>query len=203
MQTRSGIRWLFLISLVFPLTLQGMTVLALNLEQMTRQADRIFVGHCLGLETSLDEHGYPATYVRFEVTEAVKGVDAGETLLIKQFGTDHLTFRASGGEKVLVPLKSLALSPKSYSAGSEYLLFLYPDSSLGFTSPVGGGQGRFDVLPEAGAHGERLVRNALGTQTLRLRQKTIVMRADSLESPDFPLDEVIRQARRSLRRSGD
>lgn len=110
--------------LFFPLTLWAGSVLPLPLGALIRQADRIFVGRCLGTDSELEEHRFPSVLVHFEVIEAVAGTRPGERLLLKQFGENP----------------SLACRP-----GEEFLLFLYPDSRYGFTSPVGLGQGKMRV----------------------------------------------------------
>ena len=127
----------------FPLW--GTMVVPMTLSQMTRQADRIFMGRCLDLSTELDERDFPSTYIRFEVLQGFKGVKKGETILIKLYGTERMPLHLLEGERTIVPLKALSLSPVDYRENAEYLLFLYPDSSLGFTSPVGAGQGRFEA----------------------------------------------------------
>lgn len=125
--------------------LQGMTVLPLDLASMTRQSQKIFVGRCLRRETDLDEYGIPATFVRFHIVQGLKGVTTGEEILVKQFGVSERPLYVREGEKALVPLRSLSAPGKSYVVGREYLLFFYPESAWGYTSPVGGGQGRFEI----------------------------------------------------------
>jgi len=128
------------------------SVLPLTLSQMTDQAGRIFVGKCVSLSSDLDENGIPATYARFEVEDGVKGTASGESVLVKQFGTSRAPLKVGEGESAVVPLKTMSLTGGSYEAGRDYLLFLYPESTLGFTSPVGAGQGRFEVK-EGGSNG--------------------------------------------------
>ncbi|HSA59693.1 MAG TPA: hypothetical protein VLJ37_08420 [bacterium] len=121
------------------------TVLPLSLERLAAQAERIFVGRCQGVSTELDERGVPATYARFQVEEGLKGVAGGGTVLIKQFGASRPELKVAEGESVLVSPKTMTLAGASYRPGASYLLFLYPESDWGFTSPVGGGQGRFEI----------------------------------------------------------
>jgi len=117
---------------------------------MTAQAGRIFIGKCVSVTVDLDENGIPSTFARFEVEEGVKGADSGQTILIKQFGALRTPLKVGEGESRVVPMKTISLAGGSYETGSEYLLFLYPESSLGFTSPVGAGQGRFEVKADSG-----------------------------------------------------
>ncbi|QQR80865.1 MAG: hypothetical protein IPJ69_01560 [Deltaproteobacteria bacterium] len=158
--------------LFFASMAEATMVVPLNLSQMTDQSEKIFRGRCLDITTELDENQMPATYVRFQVLEGLKGVSEGETVLIKQYGSMqdpravlHSNDRIRDGEKIIVPMKSLSLSANSYELGKEYLLFYYPESSLGFTSPVGGGQGLFDISVDS--HGQKRVVNPLNNQFLK------------------------------------
>ncbi|HEX4945247.1 MAG TPA: hypothetical protein VFZ34_01120, partial [Blastocatellia bacterium] len=51
----------------------------------------------------------------------------------------------------------IAHMPK-YNVGEELVLFLYPESKLGLTSPVGQGQGKFVVQHDTRS-GQRILRN--------------------------------------------
>jgi len=135
-------------------------VLPLDLRQMTEQAGRIFVGRCDDLSQDLDENGIPATYAHLTVTQGIKGAQTGETILIKQFGVIRWPLDVREGEKAIVPMKTMTLSSGPYQPGADYLLFLYPESSLGFTSPVGAGQGRFAVITTAAVGAAALMTTA-------------------------------------------
>lgn len=156
----------------------GMMVLPLDLSQMSRQAGKIFVARCHGVETGLDENRIPSTFVRLTVLDGIKGVETGDELLVKQFGDFREIPPVVEGQGAIVPMKGMSLAPGSYRPGSEYLLFLYPESSLGFTSPVGAGQGRFEVseggpaglagpVGLAGSAGLKIVVNPLGNRFLK------------------------------------
>ena len=102
----------------------AMTARALSLEELTRRADRIFVGTCVEVRHVRSESGQPVTEITFRIIEPIKGVSA-----------DRIMIRQLGGQ----------LLPR-YSVGQEVLLFLHPESPTGLTSPVGLGQGIFTVL---------------------------------------------------------
>lgn len=140
------------------------TILPLSLENLTVQAERIFVGRCEGVSTELDERGVPATYARFRVEEGLKGVAGGGTVLIKQFGAAGTERKVAEGESAIVSPKTLTLAGAPYRSGASYLLFLYPESDWGFTSPVGGGQGRFEI---DGSGVSALTVNPLGNRFLK------------------------------------
>lgn len=161
-------RWVILLVLFFSFVtiapVWGTMVLPLSLSQMTEDAERIFVGRCLEEEIDLDEYGIPSTFVRLEVKQGVKGVDEGERLLIKVFGISKRELIVNEGESVIVPPKMLTVAPTRFKPNTDYLLFLYPESDLGFTSAVGAGQGQFEILK--GVDGASLVVNPLGNRFL-------------------------------------
>lgn len=136
--------------------LRATVVLPLSLQTMADESERIFLGKVLAVESDLDEHHIPASLIRFQVLEGIKGTVSGEQVLIKQF--DGLAGAGIAGSarhalrdgSVLLTPKSLRQSAHSFAVGEEVVVFLYPESRLGFTSPVGYGQGCFEVTDIAG-----------------------------------------------------
>jgi len=139
--------------LLLTLPLQAGQIRPVNLEEMTVRADRIFAGRCL--ETEIVAHAKlgAVTRVTFEVERAVKG-DLGSTLTIEVVG--------SGSGQPAPGL--MTLDVPRFAPGERVVLFLYPDSSLGLTSPVALGQGKFSVLHDK--EGQELAVNALGNRDL-------------------------------------
>ncbi|UCF35632.1 MAG: hypothetical protein JSU96_12420 [Acidobacteriota bacterium] len=108
----------------------GTSVRTLNLPELVRGADRVFYGTCLGVDTARDAGtGLVISQYRFQVHEALKGVNVGEIIQFRQV--------AAGGVGISIP------GIPAYIKGQKILLFLYPDSRLGLTSPVGLAQGTF------------------------------------------------------------
>ncbi|MFQ5843850.1 MAG: hypothetical protein ACE5JG_02565 [Planctomycetota bacterium] len=126
----------------------------LNLEQMTRRADRIFSGRCVGVQVERDAVlGRDVTLVTFAVRRRVKG-DLGGLVRIKLLGVQVMGRDAPGG---------VAGLPR-FSRGEEVVVFLYGDSRRGLTSPVGFGQGKFVLLEDK--QGRRLAVNSSGNRHL-------------------------------------
>ena len=67
------------------------------------------------------------------------------------------------GETALVPPMANGGAAVASEVGEESLLFLYPESALGFTAPVGLGQGKFLVRPSEG-------RDNLGDLVVEIRK---------------------------------
>ncbi len=153
------------VTLLASFSAQAVMVLPLNVTQMTQQAGKIFIGRCNESFISLDENNMPSTLVRFSVISGFKGVVDGEQVLVKQFGVMKQPLEVSEGENVIVPAKSMSVAPQDYEVGQEYLLFFYPESQLGFTSPVGAGQGKFQILENS--HGEKSVMNPFENKFLK------------------------------------
>ncbi len=99
-----------------------------TLENMIHTAGMIFSGSVIAIAPS----GSPAeihsssTTITFHVEHAIRGATPGQILTIREWAGLW-----SRGER--------------YRIGEHLLLFLYPPSKLGFTSPVAGLLGRFPV----------------------------------------------------------
>ena len=119
----------------------GATMVArLPLKRMAEKADRIVYATVVDVQVGRDASGVPATWVTLEVARTLKG-RATIRLAIKQYGTstplaDGTVTRVSGLPR--------------YTVGEEIVLFLRPDSTLGFTSPVGFTQGAYRVRQRGG-----------------------------------------------------
>ena len=140
-------------SLLLTLPLEAGQIRSLNLEELTGRADRIFAGRCLETEVVSHPQLGAVTRVTFEVERAIKG-DLGSTLTVEVVG-------ASARPNVST---FTALDVPRFAPGERVVLFLYPDSSLGLTSPVALGQGKFSVLHDK--EGQELAVNALGNRDL-------------------------------------
>jgi hypothetical protein len=102
---------------------------ALTLRQLTRSSGYIFIGTVTAIQPTKTAPGKLATIrITFRVDQAIRGVRAGHSFTAREWaGMWEL------GER--------------YRVGQHLLLFLYPTSRLGLTSPVGGWQGRFALDP--------------------------------------------------------
>jgi hypothetical protein len=107
-----------------------------NVEQLTADAPRIFLGKCLSVRSGVDEHKLPATFYTFQVARVFKGAVPLQ-VTIKQFGGNSASPEASVLRFDGMP---------AYEPGESYLLFLGEDSKLGFTSPQGLSQGAFHAF---------------------------------------------------------
>ncbi len=103
-----------------------------DLAEMTERSDRIFIGRCIGIDRVHDaELNLFVTRVTFEIEQSVKGeLDREVTIQL---------LSGSG-------MRQTALPDVRFREGQESVLFLYPDSGIGLTSPVGFAQGHFPIL---------------------------------------------------------
>jgi hypothetical protein len=100
----------------------------LTAHQMIQNSATIFAGTVLSVEhpsQPSDREG-GITRIRFRVQNAIRGVRAGQVIEIREWG-------------------ALWNSGERYTRGENVVLFLYPASKLGLTSPVAGSAGRFRV----------------------------------------------------------
>lgn len=91
-------------------------------------SERIFAGTVLQVEhlTPSPTSTLASTSIRFRVDDAIRGVRQGQIVEIREWA-------------------GLWQSGERYRPGERILLFLYPPSKLGLTSPVGHRAGRFPL----------------------------------------------------------
>jgi len=139
-RTRRVLHTLLLVAplvLLMPALLLATSVVPSTLEEMSLKAGKIFYGRCIKVEQGFDENGLPAIFVKYSVERGIKGVSGGE-VEFKVFGED-------------LGSRSTLDGSLPFREGEEDVLFLYKESRLGFTSPVGIWQGRFRVVGEGSA----------------------------------------------------
>jgi hypothetical protein len=89
----------------------------------------IFAGTVKSIEHVAPKgNGVAAVQISFHVEQAMRGVHTGQMLTIREWA-------------------GLWQSDERYRLGERVLLFLYPPSKLGLTSPVRGPLGRFRIGP--------------------------------------------------------
>ena len=100
----------------------------ITLPQIVREAGIIFSGRVsfVGRASSPFGQNAASTTVVFQVEHAIRGTSQGKTLTIHEW-------------------IGLWNSGERYRVGERVLLFLYPPSRLGLTSPVAGGLGRYAI----------------------------------------------------------
>jgi hypothetical protein len=101
-----------------------------HLHALSRSSGYIFGGTVVAVER-IAPRGRDAVAVMrisFQVDSAIRGVSRGQKLVIREWA-------------------GLWQSGERYRPGEHVMLFLYPLSKLGLTSPVGGTMGRFRINP--------------------------------------------------------
>jgi hypothetical protein len=97
---------------------------------LTQSSGYIFAGTVKSVERIAPKgNGVATVQINFHIDQGLRGVRTGQTLAIHEWA-------------------GLWESGESYRPGEQVLLFLYPPSKLGLTSPVQGPMGRFKVGPE-------------------------------------------------------
>jgi hypothetical protein len=99
---------------------------------MVATAGRIFVGTVVETRGGVDSHGDIVTWTTFRVEQDLGGT-ASSMVTIKQFGGE------ARGLSTRIP------HMRYFSPGEHLMVMLYPESDLGFTSPIGMGQGVWKV----------------------------------------------------------
>ncbi len=88
-----------------------------------------FVGRAGGRLSSTPGQTTASTMITFQVEHAIRGTTTGQNLTIHEWA-------------------GLWTSKEHYRVGERVMLFLYPPSRLGLTSPVAGPMGRFAIDPQ-------------------------------------------------------
>src|SRR3954463_1505975 len=101
-----------------------------SLEKLNRSAGTIFSGSVTQIERATTADGKPAfVRVRFRVDQAVRGCNVGDTISVDEWA-------------------ELWVRGDRYRMGQRVLIFVYPPSQTGFSSPVAGDVGTFTIGPE-------------------------------------------------------
>ncbi len=119
----------------------------LDLATMTERAGTIVSGRIIELHEGRHPqyHNIRVLSVTLQVSEMIKGEPA-DRFTFMQFGGRATTEES---RKSLSTAQTLPDLP-AYRVGEEVVLFLYPPSNVGFTSPVGGEQGMFLIRRQPG-----------------------------------------------------
>lgn len=125
----------------------------LNLEEITNSAKRIFSGICEKKEEIKNDPHSHLSIVRytFRVIEPIRGIDS---------------------EKITFSQWKPTAAEAGYTVGQKYVIFLYGESQLGLTSPVGYVQGKFHVEKKGSNRGVEYIKNRLNNVGLSKNLKT-------------------------------
>jgi hypothetical protein len=145
-------------------------VLGPQWKQLSRRAGMIFAGTVLTAatqtvttQTAAADRAVPGTtpavQLRFRVDQAIAGVEQGQILTLHEW---------AGAWSMHRPM----------SSGQHILIFLYPPSRLGFTSPVGGSLGQVALDPS----GKNVSKDA------QKPAAAIGLRNESSPQPRVPVD---------------
>ena len=130
--------------------LAATTMLQMDLAELTERAGRIFRGTVVDVEQGSIQIGggeLPAVTYRFKVDDLFKGeadVVKGDEAMIEIRMVGSIKAAAPAGD--YARLNTFRDVPK-LTMGSDYLLFMTPQSEVGLSVSVGLGQGAFNIFP--------------------------------------------------------
>ncbi len=137
---------LFPILASFPSAAQALPSASVSLQQLNTSAGVIFSGTVLQIERVVAADAKPAfVRVKFRVDEAVRGCNAGDMVTLDEWA-------------------ELWMRGDRYRRGQRVLIFLYPPSPSGFSSPVAGDVGTFTTGPDGLLRTTPLQASTLATQ---------------------------------------
>ena len=174
MKIIKGITVIFLV-LFFVLNAHAVRVKRVNLEDMAGSAKLIFEGECVSKKIEFDKGIGQDIYVfTFRVDRVLKG-DPGSTHVVKVI-------------KALADQKQVT----TFIKGGKLILFMLGESRLGFSSPVGLGQGRFSVVDlsdgKKGVINDNRNRGLLKNATGSSKMRTLSGDEAALIKEDVPAD---------------
>jgi len=157
---RSAALGSFVIALLAVTAAHASMTAQMNLEQLVTKSERVFVGQVIDIsETRVSAGGgeLPAVVYRLRVSEAFKG--NFETVKGEQVAEVMMVGRLKdilNGRHPITDFPVLA-------QGQEYLLFIAQPGPTGLTSPMGFGQGAFNLT---GADTDRVAMNLVNNAGL-------------------------------------
>lgn len=141
-----------LLGILIPGAARATTVRPLNIEELTEKAGRIVSGQVVAIDVSTDPAlDLPVARVTLAVQRTLKGS-----------GGSTLAFRMLAPSEAATTLGVRGLP--SFDVGEEVVLFLYPESRTGLTSPVGLTQGKFVKVTDK--QGRTLAVNGFANRSL-------------------------------------
>lgn len=125
----------------------------MNLKEIVDASGIIFTGNCTSSEDIENdvESKLPVIKYTFKITECIKG-ECNKEITFKQW---QPTTKST-----------------NYEVGKKYVLFLYPKSERGLTSPVALEQGSFEITKKGLIKRKEVVRNKLNNRGLNRNLKT-------------------------------
>jgi hypothetical protein len=148
---------------------KSMDLAASNFRVLTSQAGYIFLGKVAAVSRRAASNAQEVAtmQITFHVEQGLRGAPSGSELTVAEWA-------------------GLWNGAERYRVGDRVLLFLYPNSKLGLTSPVGGRQGRFEV-------------NASGQVVLRPEHAVLLANEPGARMPGnrIPVREMTNAIRRS------
>ncbi len=167
------VRYLILLVLIFAVqSVYSQRTIRMNLERMVSNAGIIIHGTVATVETKIDqESNILSTFVTIDVKENFYGVSQ-----------PSITIKMLGGSSKTRTVK-FAEMPK-FTVGEEFVGLFYAPSKLGFSSPVGMGQGKFSVVNDEKTN-TVIVKNSFNNKDLfaKLQHGSALTKTAAIHSP--------------------
>src|SRR5262245_43622008 len=117
----------------------AMSTKPMNLSDLVRESSQIVVGTVSAVNQGIGRNHLPYTDVELNVSETLRG-QTGSTLTFRQFGLQSALPAVDVRRYV-----GLVAGMPQYKVGEHVVLFLGRDSSLGYRTTIGLGQGKFSL----------------------------------------------------------
>ncbi|MHB1051383.1 MAG: hypothetical protein ACYC09_14990 [Bacteroidota bacterium] len=147
-----------------------------NLEEMVSAAGMIVHGTVIFVKTEIDpQTGILSTFVTIDVTENLYGQPEGVVTM------KMVAAKTESGARKLAEMPV-------FTPGEEIVVFFHLPSELGFTSPVGMGQGKFSVITDPKTQ-QKIVRNGMNNARLfsGLKHSTALAKTEWTKNANEPV----------------
>ncbi len=180
------VRHVILLFFIFAVqSVYSQRTIRMNLERMVSNAGIIVHGTVATVETKIDqESNILSTFVTINVKENFYGASQSS-----------ITIKMLGGSSKTRTVK-FAEMPK-FAVGEEFVGLFYAPSELGFSSPVGMGQGKFSVVNDENTN-TVVAKNSFNNKELftKLQQRSALAKTNVNQSPEsLPLADLSQSIR--------
>lgn len=148
-------------------------VVEVNLDKMIRSAGMIAAGRCLDVKMGFHPQykNVKVTFITLELFDVLKG-KADSKYEFMQYGN-----------------RLQNLSTPHYKNGEELMLFLYPESQYGFTSPVGGPQGKLSIQIDSVTGKRSVIKGTYNTNIFKGMDLEKLSNGANMNSPSIDYDD--------------
>lgn len=160
------------------------SILPATPHELAALAGQAFAGTCESVEQRIDQRGLMIYDVTYRVDRMLKGTPQA-----------RVNFRVV--TSIVANSDDMEGSAAPFVVGSQDILFLYPESQWGYTSPVAGAQGRFQIWHDP--DGNAIVRNPFDGNATTAAEYGKAAQSTQNTAPTITPTQLVEQFQQILR----